>query len=732
MIKSITLQDIATYRSVTINGLEQVNFFYGANGSGKTTISKLIADVSQFPSCHLTWESDRLETMVYNQDFIERNFNFNKSTELKGIFTLGEDQVDIEKQINLIKSECQKLQSYIDHDKTSKREKEGEKLKLDSDFKDKIWKKKNNYSKFLFIFDGLNNSKEKFKNKILTEYEKHKNNLNNVIFQEEELEKQYLTLFQSDLRLEAEIPPIHASNLIEYENNPILQKIIIGNQDVGISELIEKLGNSDWVSQGAIFLRESNNTCPFCQQEIQKNFKVQLEAYFDETFLRDIENINKLEELYKTEAQKLSIHLDNLVRSESQFLNIEIVRLEKEIIKEKLFHNIKLLNDKINEPSKKISFISIEDSIDKINKIIHTANERINKHNQIVLNAGHEKERLQVQIWLFILKELEIDINEYDRRSKGFNTGITNLAKKIEEKEYKKSIEEEKARILASKLTSIEPTVNSINSMLHNFGFNGFSLKISENQKGYQLVRGNGQIASNLSEGEKTFITFLYFYHLLKGGVDEHLINDRVVVFDDPISSLDSDILFIVSTLIRNLILDAENGKGYVKQIFILTHNVYFYKEITFEKRIPSHRKLPSYKSWKKKFWIIRKNNMLSTIDGYDDKNPINTSYELLWSEVRKQDLSNHNLPNTMRRILENYFHIWGGIDLDELPQKFSDIQEQRLCEMLLYWANAGSHSLDDEQYFAMNDDTIRKFLDVFKKIFIETQQIAHYDMMMK
>ena len=70
MIKSITLQNIATYRSVTINGLEQVNFFYGANGSGKTTISKLIADVSQFPSCHLTWESDRLETMVYNQDFI--------------------------------------------------------------------------------------------------------------------------------------------------------------------------------------------------------------------------------------------------------------------------------------------------------------------------------------------------------------------------------------------------------------------------------------------------------------------------------------------------------------------------------------------------------------------------------------------------------------------------------------------------------------------------------------
>lgn len=35
MIKSITLQDIATYRSVTINGLEQVNFFMVQMVAGK-------------------------------------------------------------------------------------------------------------------------------------------------------------------------------------------------------------------------------------------------------------------------------------------------------------------------------------------------------------------------------------------------------------------------------------------------------------------------------------------------------------------------------------------------------------------------------------------------------------------------------------------------------------------------------------------------------------------------
>ena len=53
-----------------------------------------------------------------------------------------------------------------------------------------------------------------------------------------------------------------------------------------------------------------------------------------------------------------------------------------------------------------------------------------------------------------------------------------------------------------------------------------------------------------MSEGEKTFVTFLYFYHLLKGSEsDSGMTTDRIVVFDDPVSSLDSDVLFIVSRL---------------------------------------------------------------------------------------------------------------------------------------------------------------------------------------
>lgn len=170
MIKSITLNNIATYQSAKIDDLAQVNFFYGANGSGKTTISKIIANpnLEEFSNCQVEWKDSPLQTMVYNQEFVERNFNFNHTTELKGIFTLGENQVDTEAKINIAKSECNRLQEYINNDTASKSKKEEEKKICENDFKNITWNQKNKYqNEFQEIFRGYIGSKDKFKTKIL-------------------------------------------------------------------------------------------------------------------------------------------------------------------------------------------------------------------------------------------------------------------------------------------------------------------------------------------------------------------------------------------------------------------------------------------------------------------------------------------------------------------------------------------------------------------------------------
>ena len=92
MIESLIIKNVATYDSsgMQINELKKVNFIYGANGCGKTTVSNFLynQDEPNFENCSLKWNADNpLKTLVYNKDFRDRNFG--KGT-IDGVFTLGQ------------------------------------------------------------------------------------------------------------------------------------------------------------------------------------------------------------------------------------------------------------------------------------------------------------------------------------------------------------------------------------------------------------------------------------------------------------------------------------------------------------------------------------------------------------------------------------------------------------------------------------------------------------------
>jgi wobble nucleotide-excising tRNase len=285
---------------------------------------------------------------------------------------------------------------------------------------------------------------------------------------------------------------------------------------------------------------------------------------------------------------------------------------------------------------------------------------------------------------------------------------------------------ESEIRDLEKQTTSVQPTIDEINSLLSSFGFQGFKLAKSASGKSYRLVRSdNSDAKATLSEGEKTFVTFLYFYHLVKGSdSDNGITRDRIVVFDDPVSSLDSDILFIVSSLIKGLFDEVRAGISHIKQIFVLTHNVYFHKEVTYY----TGRRGDMMNEYT--YWIVRKPGLLSKVDKYKT-NPIKTSYELLWAEVRKPDRSTLTIQNTLRRILENYFKVLGGIDFPKLCAMF-DGKEKIICQSLCSWVHDGSHYAHDDLYISIDDTMVDTYLGVFKAIFENSGHSAHYKMMMR
>jgi wobble nucleotide-excising tRNase len=197
------------------------------------------------------------------------------------------------------------------------------------------------------------------------------------------------------------------------------------------------------------------------------------------------------------------------------------------------------------------------------------------------------------------------------------------------------------------------------------------------------------------------------------------ITSDRIIVIDDPISSLDSNILFIVSTLINNLKQRVRNNSNF-KQLILLTHNVYFHKEISFNKGNP--------KLADEGFWILRKINDISQIHEYAE-NPIKNSYELLWREL-KENKNSITAPNIMRRILENYFKFFGNVDIYEIIDIFPE-DEKIVCYTLLSWANDGSHHIHDDLFVDNSQEQIEKYFTVFEKIFVNSDHHSHFVMMM-
>ena len=729
MIESITIANVATFAStpLTLSWLSQFNYLFGSNATGKTTVSRIIADEASFPTCSVTWKGGtKLQPMVYNQDFVERNFT--QSAELKGVFTLGEKQVDTLAKIATAKGELDALTTRIETltqglqgaDGTGG--KTGELATIEAGLKDKCWtQKKKHDAKLQGAFEGYRNNAERFKSKVLQELTSNTATLQT----QANLEKKAESVFGPTPTAEAAVAAVDTAKLIAHETNAILKKRVIGKEDVDIAAMIQKLGNSDWVRQGRGFYDVNDGTCPFCQQSTTEAFDQSLTEYFDETFVADSKAIDDLATDYATDAARLQQQLAAIIAAPTKFLEVEKLKTEKELIDTKITVNIQRLAGKKKEASQVIELDSVANVATAIKGLIDAANTQIAAHNKMVANLSTERTTLTAQVWKFVLEELKTDLAAFKKAKDALDKAIASMKAQIATATTDKGKKAAEIRELEKQTTSVQPTIDGINQLLASFGFQGFNLAKGASGTSYKLVRSDGTDAkATLSEGEKAFVTFLYFYHRLKGSEsDSGMTTDRIVVFDDPVSSLDSDILFIVSSLIKGLFDEVRAGTGHIKQIFVLTHNVYFHKEVTYN----SKRKDVAMNE--ETFWIVRKPGLVSKIDKHPT-NPIKTSYELLWAEVRKMDRSNLGIQNALRRILENYFKILGGIEFDELCAMF-DGKEKLICKSLCSWVHDGSHYAHDDLYVSIDDSTVDNYLEVFRGIFDKSGHAAHYKMMM-
>lgn len=731
MINGLSLHNVATYKNKTeITGLKKLNFFYGTNGCGKTTISRLLANPTDEKFSHSFVDNPHgYKCYVYNQDFIEKNFYSNDH--LNGIFTLGDDAKEAEIQIARIKKEVDEITKDIEEKKKLFNEQsdiclvkqqKGERDKLVGkvwDFKKEIEDKT---ELIRTLLTGFNNSKDAFFNELIRKF--NQNSLFDVDL--DQVIRKASIIYGDEQSPKAEIGLISLDGLSDFLPIAELSEVIVNSTTNNqISELIVRLNHLSWFEKGIEYLK-INNSCPFCDKEVEDDLAYLINKSIDQSYKDKKHKIETYYESYAKKSNDLIYTLTDKISILSHEIDVSNAQKNLEIIDLKLKENLTLIQAKLGNLNQIINLERFSDSIKELNIDIEKYNSLVRQHNQLVLHRKNEEIELKNQLWSYMLLELTDDIESYKRRMDELNTKINDARANVAENTHViNKLTSEKAQ-WAAKASVTEATCIAINKLLSDFGFNSFSLGLIDQNGHYQIIREDGSKAKNtLSEGEKTFITFLYFYHLVKGGdTTDNISLDKIVVIDDPISSLDSDVLFIVSTLIKGLYHKIIQDLGNIKQLIIFTHNLHFFMElnkITYNKFKPNAN-----------YYLVRKINGISRID-FKAENPIRSSYESMWAELQYYKDNNLNgIQNCMRRILETYFTYWGAVNnLASLVDSF-DGKDKVVYKSLVNWVHSGSHQILDSLYVADLEHETEVYLNIFRRIFEETNQIGHYNMMMK
>ena len=730
MIKTINMKNCASYdnEGISICDCNRVNYIYGHNGSGKSTISNYLQDPSlaQFCDCSIEWElGTESEVHVYNKTFRQKNLQ-----SMPGVFTLGEATAEQIKHLEELKETKEKRRNELLTLKKSIQVKKAEKKHLYESFEKDAWNTilKKNEDVFLDAFTGLRGKKALFAGKVLSEYKKKPTTESS----REELVEKAKTLFakKPDLLSEITIPKV--ASLCEIETNEIWGKVIIGNNDVDMAALINALHNSDWVKAGMNYIGD-DGVCPFCQKKtVDKIVIGQLNQFFSGEYERQNKIVEELRNQYRTITSALLEQISEWVNAaKAQAIDFDLSELEVYCKTFELLigKNIELFESKKAEPSRSVTVDLSSDISKKMQDVMETYNAKIKEHNKLVDDYALQKDKLIEDIWALLIDESSLLLKTYAEADGRISKALSGMGTK--EKSLSDEIERLNNEIVeeSKNVTSVQPTVDAINRSLKAYGFEGFEIVASkESPNQYQIMRPNGVIATDsLSEGEETFISFLYFVYMIRGGLKtDNIGTHKVIVVDDPICSLDSSILYVVSSLVRELTDCAKKGINNIDQVFILTHNVYFHKEVSFmDGRNQTDTKVS--------FWTLHKKNEISTVKSYNNKNPITTSYALLWKEVKNSDsISSVSLQNAMRRILENFFGTLGNANFGDILKYFDSPEEQSICRSLFSWTNDGSHSIPDDLEFSEDNDSSEKFKKVFKDVFYNTHNQYHYDRMME
>lgn len=308
-IEKITLND-ATFSNEVIEPT-YVNFFYGKNGAGKSTIARTFKANDE----HLQWQAGKASTdydvLVYDTDFI--NANLRNYGNLAGVFTVNETNIAIQEQVDTLNAERKKMGEEYNGHKAAIDQKTADKNTALSTFQSDCWSKS---AEARTLFDEAIKGKKKaalFTQEILA--------ITPVAHNFDELKALYGTVFSGDAQ---QYNMLSKAGKVTYASLPgyeLMSKPISSSSDTDFAKFIKALKATDWVRSGHThFAGQTDGKCPYCQQKLPLNFDKEIAACFDAQYQDDISAINAFQRTYakyyshttQVQFDKHTLHSNNL------------------------------------------------------------------------------------------------------------------------------------------------------------------------------------------------------------------------------------------------------------------------------------------------------------------------------------------------------------------------------------------------------------------------------------
>ncbi|HCU83818.1 MAG TPA: hypothetical protein DGR15_00270 [Methylophilus sp.] len=721
MLTEIQMNAVASFKSSTkLITDKKINLVYGLNGTGKSTFSGYFynPEDARYAGCSRV-STQTNPVMVYNQFFVKDTFY--DADKLKGIFSLSKENKEAEEKIAVATKTYEQQNQFLE-------EKRKEKEIVNKEFAsqrqasiDKVWEIRTTYSGgdrvLEYCLQGLMGRKESLFDYIQNVKKPDQEPTKTIQLIKDEVEK-----LQDKNATEQRILPILNFPGADIESNSIFASAILGNTDSEVADLIERLGNADWVKQGLIYLPQEINgsaaECPFCQQTtITSKFSESLKEYFDVTYQQKIELLETLKSNYLTALSSLEeISVFNSHPATLNFRDSLSTKYQKII--DTLRSNIEKIELKIKAPKSPQTLTDTSSFLLEFNQQITLINLNIYAQNEQLKNRESALNSLRNDFWNLMRWQYDQTLARLETDRQLTNNKLASLGEAIATIDSSIASAKEQIALAQKETVNVDEAVTAINTNLIELGIDGFKI-LKHTDRLYRVVRADDPADAfhTLSEGERMMISFLYFCELCKGKANPEDTNtQKIVVIDDPISSLSHIFVFNVGQLIRTIFFKDQK----FSQVFVLTHSLYFFYELTD----PHHERRKA----NQKLFRITKSGDGSKIEEmkYEE---IQNDYQAYWNVINDPTQPPALIANCMRNIIEYFFNFVRKRDLNNVF--LSEELQANKYQAFYRYVNRESHSLG-QNIIDMKEFNYEVFKEGLRLVFEKTGYSEHFIEMSK